>query len=63
MDKIEMSQVSDKHSISVARKVQAGCLNHRWAEFFGLIFIRRVRGQSFGTQGPQDKRDGDTGVA
>ena len=38
---------TNEHSVSVAREVQAGCFNQGWAKVFGLVFIKRVRGQSF----------------
>ena len=53
VDKVEMSKVPDKHSVSVARKVQAIDLSEGGAELVGLVRIRRVRG----TQSSVGKRD------
>ena len=41
-----------RHTLRHARKVQAGRFNQGWSELFGLLLIKRVRGQSVGAQGP-----------
>ena len=53
VDKVEMSKVPDKHSGSVAMEAQASGLREGGAELLKLDFVRRVRRQVFGTQGPE----------
>ena len=52
-----MSKVPDKQSVSVAREAEASGLSEGGAEFLGLVFVRRVRRQDFGTQGPLECAD------
>ena len=35
-DKIEVSQVPDKHSVSVARPTHASCINQEWSKLVGI---------------------------
>ena len=36
LDKIEVSRVPDKHSVSVARPTHASCINQRWSKLVGI---------------------------
>ena len=37
--KVEVSQVSDKHSVSVASHTHAGCINQEWSKLVGIVII------------------------
>ena len=46
-----------KHSVNVAREVQASGPSEGAAELLGPVFVRRVRRKDFGTQGPLECAD------
>ena len=45
VDKIEISQVPQEQSVSVARQTNASCINQEWSQLVGIFLHRQVRGE------------------